>query len=89
MGVVHGRGGGCRRTGVGSFICCLLEEIVLQGVEWRDTAFWIVVQHAQDQVWKRTNTTMMLLHVDVPAEHYNEFTIMYEGTSNSILNFVQ
>lgn len=60
---------------------------MLQGVEWRDAAFWIVVQHAQDQVWKRTNIAM-ILHVDVPVEHYNEFTIMYEGTSNSILNLV-
>ncbi|TNN61128.1 hypothetical protein EYF80_028636 [Liparis tanakae] len=27
-------------------------EVVLQGVEWRDAAFGVVVQHAQDQVWR-------------------------------------
>lgn len=70
MGVVHGRRGGCRWTGVGSFICRLLEEIVLQGVEWRDAAFRVIVQHAQDQVWKRTNMTMSMMMMDIFCSSY-------------------
>lgn len=57
VGVVHRRGGGGGRTGVGSFVRRLLEEVVLQGVERRDAALGVVVQHAQDQVWRRTSVT--------------------------------
>lgn len=57
MWVVHGRRGGCRWTGIGSFICGFLEEIVLQGIEWCDSTFRVIVQHAQDQVWRRTKKT--------------------------------
>lgn len=64
MRVVHGRRGGCRWTSIGSFICCFLEEIVLQGIEWRDAAFRVVVQHAQDQVWRRTNIDIMMVASD-------------------------
>lgn len=35
---------------------------MLQGIEWCDTAFRIVVQHAQDQVWKRRNIEVVFIY---------------------------